>query len=117
MEQEKTMYEIREDFLELLNELGFNETINDELNDKIENCGIEFGKYGNMRKLYLEETDWDKYYKMVMNNSFIEHFQNVDKRANELFSKLYNDYLKKYKNEAVAINALEEFIIKEVVEV
>ncbi len=107
---------LREDFKIFLEEEGFNETINDDFNEKIENCGVEFGKYAMMRKLYLEENHWEHYFSIVASGDFIEHFKNVDKRASEMFDRLFKSYVEKFQNEIVARSYLEEFLISEIVE-
>ncbi len=116
MEEKSKMDIHREKLQEILAEAGMTGTIRDDLNYDIENCGVEFGKFAWMRKEYLEENYWEKYYSLVCRELFIEHFQNVDKRADEMYSRLYPEYLEKYKNEEVARSAVEEVIISEVVE-
>ena len=117
-EKKIKMDELREDFQEFLEEEGFNETISDDLNEEIENCGVRFGKFAWIRKEFLEEYHWDRYFSLVSNREkpFIEHFQNIDKRASEFYERLLPSYLKTYKNEEVARSAVEEVIIKEIVE-
>lgn len=117
MENPKTnMDELRADMQEFMQEEGFVETVRDDLNERIENCGVQFGKYAMMRKEFLEENDWSKYFRLVASGDFIEHFQDIDTRASELYSQLFDSYLEKYKNEDVARSALEEYLIKEIVE-
>lgn len=119
MENQKTkMEELREDMQEFLKEEGFTETIRDDINYDIDNCGVSFGKYAMMRKEFLEENYWDRYFKLTCgeDKDFIKHFQEVDRRASEMYTRLFDEYLEKFKNEDVARSALEEFIIKEVVE-
>ncbi len=114
--EQLNMDDLREDFRKFLKEEGFNETINDELNEIINDCGVDFGKYAMMRKLYLEENYWSKYYSLILSKEFIKYFQSVDERASKLYEKNFDRYLATYNNPNVARSALEEFIIKEIVE-
>lgn len=119
MENQKTkMEDLRDDMQDFMEEEGFTETIRDDINSDIDNCGVIFGKFAIMRKEFLEENYWSIYFNLTCDKDkpFIEHFQYVDKRASEMYTKLFDEYLAKYKNEDVARSALEEFIIKEVVE-
>ncbi len=110
------MDKLREEFREFLEEEGFNETINDELNGIIKDCGVEFGKYARMVKLYLEENYWDKYYDLILSREFIKYFQSVDERASKLYEKHFDEYLAIYQDEDFARVILYEFITKEIVE-
>lgn len=112
------MEKFREEMQAFLKEEGFVETIRDDINSDIDNCGVTFGKFAMMRKEFLEENYWSIYFNLTCDKDqpFIEHFQYIDKRASEMYNKLFNEYLDKYKNEDMARSALEEFIIKEVVE-
>lgn len=119
MAKEKTkMDEFREDFKKFMEEEGFNETVNDDINYVINNCGVEFGKFAWMRKEFLEENHWSMYFKITApeRKPFIKHFQEIDRRAGEMYERLLPEYLEKYKDEVVARSAVEEVIIKEVVE-
>ncbi len=110
------MDKLREEFREFLEEEGFNETINDELNEIINDCGVEFGKYARMVKLYLEENYWDKYYDLILSREFIKYFQSVEERASKLYEKHFDEYLAIYQDEDFAKVILYEFITKEIVE-
>lgn len=119
MEKQKTSIdEAREEMQQFLQEEGFTETIRDDINYTIDNCGVQFGKYSMMRKEYLEENYWEVYFDLTCGEEkdFIEHFQDIDRRASEMYKRLIDSYLEKFGNEAVARSALEEFLIKEIVE-
>jgi hypothetical protein len=54
------------------------------------------GKYGRMRKRYLEEYKQELYMRLLISNKLIDYLIDLNERAKQLLYNLERAYLKKY---------------------
>lgn len=57
---------------------------------------VSFGKYGRLRKYYLEEYNQELYFRLIMEHKLSDYLIDLNERAYQLLNDLECTYLEKY---------------------